>query len=418
MILKWSNDGKKFDRKLIEEDKFTLDLDRDVAFVNRINALTGDVEEEKDEVFNFVGFVTNENDDVLAVFPKKYNVVNVESDLRMVFDCIIQHKQKRPTLYMGEDADETYKSNFPFSSFFGIYSYYASYGLYVEDLEIIKANAGGKVGWKETINRSNSFFDNGNLVLYPLYYRKKFLLNNFVTESMIYAIEYTLSKFGSLIQLESTGLDLPEYNYIDNKETVVAILSEIRNQVFKDIDIQLIDNLIDFYGSINKGGNYYLKHYSFSSIWEDIVLDYLKDLYAGLNVNSIILDKAHSKNINFKKVAFHPNKAKTAQFIDPDYYATDKDIQLIFDAKYKNEFKGMDYKQIAYYFLLKEYHDKGASIPKYKKTYSALIAPGEKRSTDIHFSMQDNFSFSDIDFVITEEYFDIKEVIKYYLDNK
>ena len=46
------------------------------------------LEEEKDEVFNFVGFVTNENDDVLAVFPKKYNVVNVESDLRMVFDCI------------------------------------------------------------------------------------------------------------------------------------------------------------------------------------------------------------------------------------------------------------------------------------------------------------------------------------------
>ena len=415
MVIQWSNDGKKYDKHNIEKNGFFLDESRDISIVNKVNALTGDIEDDKETIYNFVGFVTNKSDDILAILPKHYLVSDIENDTKMVFECIIQHMQKRPTQYIGERKDEMYTSNFPFSAFFGIYDYVSKYGLYFETIELIKQNAGGRVSWKDTINRGIKFYAGSNLVIYPLYYRKKLNLSNFITESMICAIDYTLNKFSPFIDMEKTGYDMPEFDFVSEKENVVSTLLQIKQQIFKDVENELIDNLIDFYSDVDKGGAYYLKHYKFSSIWEDMVIDYLKDYYKEVSGNKIILDKDHAKHLSFKKTSFYPNAAKTAQFIAPDYYVADGDTQLIFDAKYYNDFKGMDYKQIAYYFLLKEIHNKGQTTPMFKQTLSALIAPGEKRETKLHFSMNDQFSFSDIDFVILEEYFDIKHVIRYSL---
>lgn len=415
MVIKWSNDGKKYDKNVIEDKGFFLDEERDIAVVNTVNKLTGEIEDSKETVFNFVGFVTNKNDDILSIFPKKYPVNDLQYDSRLIFECITQHIQKRPSQYIGEKKEEMYVSNFPFSSFYGIYDYYQRFGLYFETRELVKENIGGKVSWKDTINRGIKFFSSSGLMIYPLYYRKKINLSNFITEAMIYAINYTISKFSMFIDFESISVEMPEFDFMENKQNVIDTLLQIKQQIFKDVDIDLVDNLISFYSEINRGGEYYLKHYKFSSIWEDIVMDYLRDSYKEVYSNSIVLDKLHAKHLKFKKEAFHPNDAKKSQFIAPDYYAVDGDIQLIFDAKYYNDFRGIDYKQLAYYFLLKEYHDKGDSVPKYKQTLSALIAPGEKRETKIHFSMNDQFSFTDKDFVVIEEYFDIKEVIRHSL---
>ena len=146
-----------------------------------------------------------------------------------------------------------------------------------------------------------------------------------------------------------------------------------------------------------------------------MVMLYLQSYYKGISADRIVLDRDAAKHLKFDKVSFHPNKAKKEQFISPDYYCSDGDVQLIFDAKYYSSFHGIDYKQVAYYFMLKEFHEKESKIPMHKKTYTALISPSEKRETKIHFQMEDDFSFSDKDFIITEEYFDIRQVIDFYL---
>lgn len=415
MIVACAHDGALYDDALISSHGFKLDSKRDIKEVSIFDQVTGEKTDQTEIIFDFVGFATNANDDMLVVFPKHFNIIDVESDSRLIFECISNHKQKRPEKYIGEDNKDKYESNFPFSAFFGIYDYYQTYGLYFEDETFIKPNTGGRISWKETISRSDKFIIGGNLIMFPFYYRKSYHFSNFITECMIYAIDYTISKFGVLIDAQETGQDFPEFDYLEEKEYVVKVLLQLRQQIFKDNVIRLIDDLIAFFSEVNIGGDYYLKHYSFSSIWEDMVTEYLCKYYKEVDAShSIIFDKVAPSGLTFTKKAFHTNAAKPTQYISPDHYCEDADVQMIFDAKYYTRINGMNYKQIAYMFMLREMLDPVTGRPKYNFTHTALILPSEFRSTRIHFQLDPEYGTCN-DLVITEEYVDIKEVIQEYL---
>lgn len=369
-------------------------------------------------VYDFVGFVSNQNNDLMFVFPKHFKIVNFEADSRLTFECIAKHMQKRPDLYIGENSDEVFESNYPFAAFFEVYKYYENYGLYIEEKTFIKPNTGGRVSWKDTISRCNKYIVGGNITLFPVYYRKDYHFTNFVTECMIYVIDYTINKFGFLIGLEQTGENFPEIDMFEEKDYVISILHQLRQQTFKDSEQILIDNLIGFFLNINTGGNYYLKHYTFSSVWEDMVTNYLCMFYKEINAShEIVFDKVMPSHVSFSKTSFHINAARKSQYISPDHYGSDCSNQLIFDAKYYNSVVGMNYKQIAYVFMLKEIRDNLFSTPKYSKTYSALILPYEHRKTKMHFMMDPLFGESSSDVIITEEYIDIVDVMKTYTEN-
>lgn len=416
MILSWANDGGKFDEDKLNKLGFTIDSERDIkqSFLYDIN--TGEKINEKEVTYNFVGFMTNDENNIFISFPKKYQPIEIEQDSRYIFQCIATHMQRKPELYIGNINNKNFKSNYPFSAFFNIYNYYLKYGLYMEDRIFIKENVGGKVSWKDTISRANKCLIDGELIVYPIYYRKKYQFSNFITECMINAINYTLEKFQVFIGIEPIDFSMTHIDLIENKEYVLNVLNQIRQQTFKDNEIELIDFLIEFYLGINIGGNYYLKHYSFSSVWEDMVEFYLRKYYKEIDKNNaIIFDKSKSYNHNFYKETFHTNLAKTSQYISPDHYLAYGDTQLIFDAKYYNEIRGMNYKQISYVFMLKELRKSIGCIPEYSKTYSALILPSNVRDTKIHFKMDPLFNFSNKDIIITEEYLDIRDVIKSYI---
>ncbi len=74
----------------------------------------------------------------------------------------------------------------------------------------------------------------------------------------------------------------------------------------------------------------------------------------------------------------------------------------------------MDYKQIAYMFMLKDRKDRKTGLKKYRRTCSALFLPADKRNTKVHFQLASEFG-SCPELVITEEYLDIREVIGEYL---
>lgn len=232
---------------------------------------------------------------------------------------------------------------------------------------------------------------------------------------MIYAIDYTIYKFRIFIDLEETNSAFPEYDFLNKRQLVLEKLVSLRRQIFNDIIIELIDHLIHFYSDLSEGGKFYLKHYSFSSIWEDMVLNYLKSNFKGIKDDKLEFGSKNTKKINFSKSTFHPNISNKSHRFSPDYYYEEDDMQLIFDAKYKTDIIGMDYKQIAYILFLKDYREESNQKPKYSETYSALILPSDKRSNRIHFRMDPLYSSLNKDIIISEEYLDIREVINSYL---
>lgn len=416
MLKKCVHDGEEYYD--LSSWGFVLNDKRDIKEVNIYDEETGERTEKKKTIFSFVGFATNQNDDILVSFPKHYIYDNIDYDIKLLFKCIMRHKQLRPELYIGSENNDCFSSSYPFASFFIVYEYFEKYGLFYRDLNLIKPNVGGRLSWKETISRSEKYILNGNLVFYPLFYRKSRHFADFVTECMIFIIEYTIEKFGILLDINSTGMELPEYDFLGEKEYVISILTQLRQETFKDHEIELLDSLISFFKEIKVGGSFYFKHYTFSSIWEDMVNDYLCKFYKDMDLgnNKIIFDKINPSGLKFKKQNFHTNDGNSKQFISPDHYSTNKDIQLIFDAKYFNKVTGMNYKQIAYMFMLMDMKDENKN-KKFTRTYSSLLLPSEHRETKIHFKL--NPQYGDFDhFIITEEYLNIKEIIHSYINDK
>ena len=119
--------------------------------------------------------------------------------------------------------------------------------------------------------------------------------------------------------------------------------------------------------ALNVGGDYYIKHYTFSSIWEDMVMNFLNH-----EMNGDVFKKERKKFGNDKNGV---NYRKTAE-ID-HFFLDDKNEKVyIYDSKYKTKIKEFDYKQFSYSVIIKNYL---AEIGKSGYTIkNCLILPNEK----------------------------------------
>lgn len=367
---------------------------------------------------NFVGFTTNKTGDIMTVFPKKYNWEdNTDIDRRKIFRAINKHIQKRPSMYIGSEFEKNISTNFPFSAFFSIYEYFEKYGIHFEQQHRLKPDGTGKVNWKETIRLSQKFIVDGKLIMLPIYYNETKRIDTFLANCMIFAIDFTINKFNVFIEQDKTNRPFPEFNFLLHKELVIENLYSIRNKTYRDRTIKLIDDLIKFFSIAESSGNYFLKHYSFHSVWEDMVMEYLRSYYLKFENEKLILSETEiSVKKNFTKPTFYPNLADTSKFFQPDYYLDDGVNQLILDAKYYDP-TNMDYKQISYYFFLNNKRENIDDNPLFDKTYSALVIPSSERSSKEHFRMDPLFNKENGGFVISEERLNINEVIDFWIKN-
>lgn len=403
MITAWTNDGSPYEREKTEALGFKLNERRDI----RNGGLKGQQPQEGEEgqVYDFVGFVTNEEDDLMVVFPKHFAVREAEADAQLLFRVMNRHRQRRPDCYMGEKYGDLFLSNYPFAPFFGIYDYYRRFGLYVEARQQVRPGAGGKISWKETIRRGDLLPSGGRMILYPWYHTEKYLFSTFLTECMIFAIDYTIGKFGSFLGLFPTGHAFLETDYLRERESVAETLRRLKEQVFRDEILGLIDNLIAFYDQVKEGGSYYFKYYHFFSVWEDMVLQYLRKNFAGMEPGGMIFDKERAVGLPFQKKQFYPNRAVSEQYIEVDAYAASGDVQYLFDAKYYTKMNGLDYKQAVYHMFL---HHRNQT------THSALLLPGEMSGSRLHFEMDPRLNPEWADMKIWEVCLDIREVMAQY----
>ncbi|PTJ63454.1 LlaJI family restriction endonuclease, partial [Staphylococcus saprophyticus] len=306
MILNHSNDGKVLENSMINNYGFNLN-DRDYY-----------LDDFGNKILRFVGFATNDNDDIFVSFPKHFEVNELINETNIIFKLIMSHRQKKPELYIGEINEQKFKTNYPFAAFYAIYDYYLNYGLVIENEVHIKPNTTGKINWKHTLKNTNSYIIEEGLIFFPFYYEKKMWFADILAECMAFVINYTNSKFSVLLNTENVDLEIDYYYYFNFKDEIIQVLLEIRQKVYKDHLIFLVENLLTFFKQLKIGGSYYIKHYSFSNIWEDMVNRYLELNYNDINEGIIDFQKGINK-FKFKSLELHPNLEKPYQFIKPDH---------------------------------------------------------------------------------------------------
>ena len=292
-------DGKRVGNNIIDTYRLSKN---DISYSQKENAY----------VSNFVGIVLRRNK-VLVSLPKHFKLKDEfdaldydykKQDIRLIMDSINESKRhgKQDTNY---NPDITVNSNFPLNAYFNIYNYFVQYGLYHEEHQEIKPNRGGKISWKDTLRRSNKFISKGNLIFSPLYYKKKSNNETIVTKCMVSIINYTNSHLSDFItlpdnsMLSTRGFDKTIFDET-HKKHVIHKLQEILNRTFKDINKELISNIIIFLQGINNNKREVLniKYYDFQSTWESAVQKYLNDRFVTIDDNNNMVfnaNKPHEK---------------------------------------------------------------------------------------------------------------------------
>lgn len=341
----------------------------------------------KHPVANFVGIVAGlGGTDLLISLPKNY--MNLEDFRKLDYHEKIRHvrlimanvcRKFDSQWYTRFDRHEDTEGNFAMDAFYRIYDYYRRYDLYKVNKRTIKPGYYGKVAWKDTMNRASKVIDHGNLVLLPMYIKEKQQVENLITESMIFAINYTELLFGQFIDLPDNskiagrGIDA---RFLNNTKEILNFLYQFRNTIYKDIDKELLNDIIVFLEKLNsesRDKQYAVKDYSFSSVWEKAVEKYLNDYFVGMkdgkleySEGKIAREKRFSKQVNSGY-----NRAKPEWSMQPDHYCRDGDTLYIFDSKYYNDVTDLNHKQFVYHVL----YGRKAQV-----TYDALIIPSSGKT--------------------------------------
>lgn len=385
-------------------------------------------EKQKDqEVFDFVGLI-NSKDSSLAVFPKRFfstdqlkkieeGDIQINEDIQLLFDTIYKYISNRrllkANLYAGQHVE--FESDYPFSSFFMIYRYFQQFGIYKENYTHTRVGYNGKISWKETIKKSTKVISQGNIIHLPLYIKQNKSKQVFISDCMSFAIDYTLDRFSYLFRMPKTNNLASQFDFLNNLEYVINRLNTTKSGVFKDLNKNLIQDLIDFftglYDNKNTGGDIHVKVKYFNLVWEEMIEEYLNKHFLGLKDNELIFSEKKIKSeYKFSKGNFEIDESANNFKIEPDHYFIDKNLQFIFDAKYYSNLNKLNYKQFSYHEILKH------KIAK-EKTISALIIPSESsESSNVHFQLKDEFvGKDDIKTKIILQKIRIKDVMKSYV---
>ena len=387
--------------------------------------------ERRNNVFNFVGFMfCGEN--VLVVFPKHYcsesrikilNTSNIEcsKDIKLLYSVIRKFHNENDSKatarkYIG--PDNNYDSDYPLDAFYNIYNYFQKYGLYKQpSTKIVKGN-GGKYSWKDILRKSDKIISNDNLIFWPLYVKKKNNSDVFITECMIFVIDYTLNIVHNFFSMKGTGRPESKFDFINNVDFVIKELKKQQNIVFKDVNKKLIMNLIIFFEEIKfkkfNGGRLRIKIDYFNVIWQQMVHSYLNNHFVCFDniQNQIIFDESKSQSqYKFVEKNFNDFDISDNSFsITVDHFLkTDTEV-FIFDSKYYRDIPGLNYKQFSYREILR-YKFSSVDI------YNVLILPGEEYSK-IHFLLTPSYSGPRNDGCkIVEQYLEPQRIMIDYVKN-
>lgn len=366
-----TQDGELIDDKLIK--KYGLNKN-DIFYSKEGNPYT-----------NFVG-VVHRGTDILVSLPKHFMKTSTfdnydEPDKKKYIKLIMDSINASVRGYQKSDHQVQDKSDttFAIAAYFKVYEYFAKYGLYHVAHHEIKPFSGNKIVWKETLRRSTKFISNGNLIFSPIFYKKKRTDETLITDCMVFIINYTSQLFNDFMTLPSNAKIASRgvKSGILGNNAVIYKLQEILSRTFKDIDQQLIRNIIVFLQRVNSSPRQVpdIKYYNYSSVWEQAVQKYLNNHFQGVDEHNNM--QFASDNINgerFVKEPLHYNTVKRYRdwYLEPDHLLIDEGRKRIYilDSKYYKQIKDLNHKQFVYHVLLSNKYSEF-------EIFDSLVIPSE-----------------------------------------
>lgn len=390
---------------------------------------------ENGNYINFVGFIIN-GDNILVSFPKHFlsenkrgtitdDPIKIRKYTSLLFKVIFKFSKNKNKKHIG--VKNELNNGYPFQQFFNIYDYYKKYGLFTNEREIKKMGYQGTISWKDTIRKSQILINNGNLLYIPMVIKKKVNDYVFISKCMAYVVNSTIDKFSLFLNLNKIPLDMNDIDF-SHRKFIISHLKTLSHSLFKDINKQLIKDLISFFENEKYGSRtIHTKIYTFNLIWEELVNSYLTKHFVTIdpNTNDLLINENEIYNNRFQKPLFYPDlrdKYKTDKYsgyrLMPDSYLVKDSCKYIFDAKYYQNIHNLNYKQVSYYFLLK-WHNSDIDSKKNLqplKTYNGLILPTEKDyKIKTHFSLNTDFNKDEEVFVIIEYYLNVLKLMYDYV---
>ena len=304
-------------------------------------------------VFDYVGLITIDSI-VLKIYPKYIkNNKEPKSQLKQVLKVIEKFNKKEQTIkiFNVSDYSKTY-NNLAVCLYF--MNDYFEYGLYYNEVSILEENGTGEIYWDKTINDAFTLISD-NKPYYPSVYTKKRINDEFDFFKELHATiiskccnelkEADLLDLFDLTEIYLNDKELDEYGDID------YILYRLENEINIQFNTRKNNLLKMMYAYISTKGTIneleYLNIFgtnSFNLIWEDVCKDVLNDhLNTPLYKLPLLYNRYEKSNrklidiiekpkwIDSDEEGIFSNKAKT---LIPDTIVIDKEVMIIYDAKY------------------------------------------------------------------------------------
>ncbi|WP_273497963.1 LlaJI family restriction endonuclease [Peptoniphilus rhinitidis] len=359
---------------------------------------------------SFVGIVIKKNK-TLCSLPKHYDIDdNASRTMEKILKLIELNRNSLSSFDKGS------KEEFPIKAYFKVANYFKIYGLYTSKISKIINGYGGNIDWQRTIKKSNNIITNNGVIFFPFKIKKKYNINEFLSECMEYVLE-DASKYKEFIPNIINYKKSKESRLFDNLNFVKKNLMKIKNAYFKDHEKHLIQGLIDYIEwKSTCANNVKLITLEFDDYWEKMI-----EVYLNKNFEDYIDDTIKwGKNPGFK--FYKPHKIYVENNIEEkleskmyrcfkvefDHYCKVEDKIYIFDSKYFGNYDiGLNYKQLFYEYFLRQKYDKALIV-------NGLLIPTNKQySTRIHIDR------TDLDGVkIIEHYINLEDVLDCAFDNR
>lgn len=366
---------------------------------------------------DFVGFILTEQKTIVS-FPKHYYGKHSkisEKDISLLGKLMIK------TRYIsGLTDDKGVYNNFPLSSYLYICNYYRKYGLYNKIRNKKEKGYKGRINWKNTIKKSNKVISGDNLIFLPFIVEQNIILEVLITECMIYVLNEGFDKFGKIFKV-GVNINKKTNNPIfKNKDVVIKQLNLLKAEHFKDSERLLIDNLIKYFKWSNSNGNKtILITKNFENYWESMVESFLNSNLYNVKSSGELILKKDSYNYSFRKeveniesLEVRRSKSSRDFGVEYDHLSIKSDgVAYLFDSKYYKQIKDLNYKQMSYYFILR-------NSKKYinEKIVNGLILPTDKEYYyKIHLDTRDREGLLENLFIV-EHYLNVKEVIESFVE--
>lgn len=359
---------------------------------------------------SFVGIVIKKNK-TLCSLPKHYDID--DNALRIMEKILKLIELNRNSL---SSFDKGSKEEFPIKAYLKVANYFKIYGLYTSKISKIINGYGGNIDWQRTIKKSNNIITNNGVIFFPFKIKKKYNINEFLSECMEYVLE-DASKYKNLIPNIISYKKSNKSRLFNNLNFVKKNLMKIKNHYFKDHEKYLIQGLIDYIDwKSTYANNVKLVTLEFDDYWEKMI-----EVYLNKNFEDYIDDTIKwGKNQRFKffkpKKIYVENNIETKRKsgkhrcfqIEFDHYCEAGNTIYIFDSKYFGGYNiGLNYKQLFYEYFLKEKYN-------YVSIVNGLIIPTNKEySTMVHIDR------TDLDGVkIIEHYINLEDVLDCAFNNR